>query len=310
MDLVSAICVTHPSRFGLLQRAIISFLQQDYAKRELIVLTGHPRHAEEIRKFLNDVRLRALVNATSPIDGVLVRVVAMNFRQPMEAFAHAAVWAEGEWLACWDDDDLSHPGRLTFQKSHTGRGRASVFTESMYYFYDSDELFVTNFSQPSGRGAERCAASSLLFHRGAFQPTDLSARDTWACHLLDRIASRNRHECLAGEPGLFIVGANGDNYRSADLHRRMGTLLPATWTRSQLLERSSRVEEWLNSYCFPQESVDVCGKDAQAFVSTGHRTWPSWLLSALPPPDWKQGIPNRTLMDRLRIEQSHRQRRR
>lgn len=305
MDLISAICVTHPSRFGLLQRSLVSFLGQSYPRREMILVTNEAGYADAIRAFLDDPRLKELFGAGYPSD-VLIRVVPMAFRQPLEAFYHAAIWAEGAWLVCWDDDDLSHPDRLGLQKERTKLWRATVFSEALYYFYDSDELFVTNFSQPAGRASERCAASSLMFHRGSFGITDASARDAWAPHVLDRIAARGCHDCISGEPEMFLVGSNGDNYRTAAVHRRLGSGLPATWMRSQLLERAELIDRWLDAYAFPRDTVDVCGKDAQAFASAERQVWPSWFQSVLPPQDWRQGIPNRALLERTNEERAQR----
>lgn len=303
MDVISAVCLTHSSRFGLLQRSIINFLEQTYKKKELLILTNEVGYADAIRTFLADPRLTELVNGANK-KGRVVRLIPVSFRQAMEAILHAAVWAEGQWLACWDDDNLSHPERLEFQLSRTGKGRATYFSSSLYYFYDSEELFVTNYAQPGGRVADRCASASMLHHRTSFPLVDFMTRDVWSSHVADRTGGAGRHDLIEDRPEMFLVGSNGDNFRPAGHHRHLATALPAAWTREQLQAKSETVEQWLKSYRFNKSEVDVCGKDAQAFTVEGVPTWPEWLADVSPPQDWRRGIPNRLFQERVQEERS------
>ena len=70
-DKISGICISHPSRDGLLQRSIYNFLDQTYDNSELVVLVSDKnyhalllgwlrdkRHDEEVKKQLkNDVEV-------------------------------------------------------------------------------------------------------------------------------------------------------------------------------------------------------------------------------------------------------------
>lgn len=288
--LISAVCVSHASRFGLAQRAIVNFLDLTFpAERELWLIVSQEGYADMLASFL---RALAIPEATP------VHLRCTPFQQPGVALLQAMAWAQAPWIAAWDDDNLSHPSRFQWQLPLTRVSLPSLLSESLYYFYDSDELFVTNYAQPAGPASQRCALGSLLFHRSTYPVQEVMAmRGLWTESLLQRWG--RDYEFLPDRPWLFLAGSNGDNYRGAELHRRLGSQLPATKTREELLELSEVAQRMLAGYRFDAGKADVCGKDAQAFVVENLPSWPRGLNSWAPPEDWKERIPSREMQARL-----------
>lgn len=102
LPMVSCLMVTR-NRFQMATQAIERFLAQSYPNRELIIIDDG-----------NDTRLKEWVEALTqpsirffnlPDEGQKLGVLRNLSRQ----------YAEGKFIAQWDDDDLSHPNRLLFQ---------------------------------------------------------------------------------------------------------------------------------------------------------------------------------------------------
>jgi hypothetical protein len=297
MSCISAICVTHSSRWGLLQRAILNFMDQHYMAKELLVVTNEPGYADQIKGFFHHPGVQAIMEGPGKPKPWPIRVyLTPRLRTPTDMLLHAAVWAVGNYLCCWDDDNLSHPDRLEQQLRQTPPETASVLGESLYHFHDSQELFVSEFVRPTGRPSERCAAGSLLFHRGLLPEMERLQHGSWAAQVVDRAPYRILHM-----PGQFLTGSNGDNARGDEFHRGMGSGLAQTWTREQILARQSEIEAWLQGYCFSESVVDVCGRDAQA-CTIDVPVWPSWVSSVTPPEDWHLRLPTRKLQAQLHEE--------
>lgn len=303
LPMISAICVSHSSRFGLLQRAILNFAKQRYASKELVIVVSEEGYLDQIQAYLRRPELFDIINPDMPLYRIHVHL--QKFRQPADALSHAMAWASGKWIVAWDDDNLSHPDRLAWQLKQTSEDRPSFLAQSLYYFYDSDELFVTDYAQPSGPPAERCAVGSLMFCRQAYQPLDGQSRGVWTSAMLDKFLITRNYDLIAGDPLMFLVGSNGDNVRAMELHRRLGSGMPNTAGRDTLLamEQTSALSESLRGYSWPHEQIDLCGKDAQACKIAGLPVWPSWLASVLPPADYKLGIPSKELSQRIQAEQ-------
>jgi len=303
-ELVTAICVSHSSRFGLLQRAIINFCEQEYPAKELMILVKETGYYDLVRAFLKDQRMKDFLNNeyTHPED---VRIKLFDFSTTLDAAVQGMAWGRGEWIACWDDDNLSHPKRFEEQLRQSYKERPSMLMESLYYFYDSDEMFITSYAQPSGAGHERCAVGSLMMHREAYPGLHGRDNNPWSNVLLHRLGLD--YDLIAGRPELFMAGSNGDNWRG-ELHRKIGTRLPATWSRKQIAERSEDVEKWVQCYRHATDKVDVCGKDAMAVTVTGVQQWPDWLATTAPPDDWHEGLPSPQLQQRLQAEKNEQRR--
>jgi hypothetical protein len=227
--LISAICVSHSSRFGLLQRSLWSFLRQPYGLAELVILVNEPGYQDAILAFLRDGRLLPDRSPGEESRFERISVHYAPFRRPIEGAQYAAMLSTGELLAAWDDDDQSHPDRFMLQVGQYVKDRLpNLLAESLYQFHETGELFVTNYAQPAGSVADRCAVSSLLLPRKRLplvvKQTD---RRPWTVIAAESLVESGAYRLIAGHPQLLLVGSNGDNWRGEELHRRLASGLPA-----------------------------------------------------------------------------------
>lgn len=282
----SCICITHPSRIGLLERSILNFVAvAENVDTELVIVTASDGYFDQIDAFVR--------TKLPEYQRKMIRVYHCPFRQTGEALAHAVAWAYGEFIVCWDDDNMSSGGRLKWQIDRTEPGFPTLLTRSLYYFHESGEVFIADYAQPGGKPAERCAVSSLIFHRDDYRPVDAS-RKTWAEAYLDgRLAGRQYTLLQNDEPGMFLVGVNGDNFRGEEVHQRLGRGLPATWKRDQLTAQKATILNELATYPFPEGMVTVSGKDGMAFEASQLTAWPNTLHSPLPPDELEHRLPTR-----------------
>jgi len=272
--LVSCICVTQPGRLALVQRAVLNFMEQDYPNRELILMVKDEGYAEQVRTFLS-LTLSDLTERARPS----ISLRTHSFSSAKEAIIQGMAYARGEWICIWDDDNLSHPSRIESQLRYTPEGSASALTKSLYFFYESSELFVSGFEQPGGSPSERCAVSSLMFSRRAYPGFDIAnqrqAKDSFAVNFVDR--ARGAMTLLPHLPYMFITCVHEDNARGAEFHRRAASGLPTTRSRDWILDNEVGLAEALDQYQWPASDVHVSGKDAQAFTYVPEKRWPQLL---------------------------------
>ena len=296
-DKISAICISHSSRYGLLQRSIYNFLDQTHYNSELIVLVPDSNYHALLLGWLRDKR-HDPAKREELKDRVVLRHVPGSHFATLATYGVAA--SSGDYLVVWDDDNLSPPDRLAVQLEYS-RELPSVFSKSLYYFYDTNELYVTDYAQPGGDAMERCAGSSLMFHRRMFPPLEATRHNgstVWYASMIALFASsfpeqqythiQDIDDCM-----LFMPCSTGDNLRG-QLYHRGRVNLPASWSRDAILENTGKLEEVLKGYRFSDlESIDVAGKDASACtISWDINTWPSRFYPVMPPTDWERRIPN------------------
>jgi glycosyltransferase involved in cell wall biosynthesis len=121
---VSCICLTY-GRPELLEEAIYSFLQQDYAgQKELIVLNDYDQQ-------------------TLAFEHPEVRVINIpkRFRTVGEKRNMAVALAAHDLLFVWDDDDICLPHRLSFSVAHFDHRRG---------FFKAGSAWMWNDGQLSG----------------------------------------------------------------------------------------------------------------------------------------------------------------
>ena len=285
-DLISAICVSMPSRYGFLQRAVYNFASQDYYDRELIVAIYDEEYFGKVSSWLSS---KQHVN----IDLSRVRVLRTTDSHVGKQAAEAFKATSGDFIAAWSDDNLSHARRLSSQLAVTkDLNIATVVSSSFYYFYDTEELYVTDYYQPGHKLSEWCSPASLITPRESFFPVALQlsgAQSHWPSTLVHRLGysfpNQKYHHLRDVDYGfLFMQGVGSDNQRGIERHRKLGCRLPLTWTRDQILARADDIDNILSGYTFPRKTVDVAGRDAAACTISGENIhqWPDWFDSPLP----------------------------
>jgi glycosyltransferase involved in cell wall biosynthesis len=142
--LVSCVCLTYrrpPDHQWLLEEAIESFLRQTYPNKELIIF--------------NDCPEQELV-----CDAPGVRIINAPTRYPTlgEKDNAAIALARGEFIARWDDDDISLPWRLSFSVERIDN--AAYFNPRAYWFMDPHGLH--------GDHSMGYALNASLFRKSAF----------------------------------------------------------------------------------------------------------------------------------------------
>ena len=280
-DKISAICVSYPSRYGLLQRAIYSFAGQDYKNRELLIGIHDEEYFERVLSWLDDPR-----HQDTDLSNVRVLRTEDSHigQQVVEVFKESS----GNYIAVWCDDNLSHRRRLSMQKDESFE-YATVVSTSFYYFYDTNELFITDFHQPGRTLVEKCAVGSLLVGRDQFSCASLlaaPANQHWPSVLVKALANNfpsqlYRHLRDADYGFLFMQGVHSDNHRGDTYHRTLGTSLPLTWSREKILSCADTIDQVLDGYAFLHDIVEVAGRDAAACVVSGENIhqWPDWFVS-------------------------------
>jgi len=122
VPLVSCICLTtHPRRAALLPDAVRSYRQQSYCPRELIVVND----GEPLVSRAADVRVVNLPDRGSRWTVGEKRNVGVRL-------------ARGEYLATWDDDDVSLPDRLQDEVSSALLWQADYVMADAAFVADAD----------------------------------------------------------------------------------------------------------------------------------------------------------------------------
>lgn len=278
-QLISCLCVSRPSRWGLLQRAILDFKRQTYADRELVVAVTSPQYAEQVRGF-----------AVAAEVGAPVVVVRRDQRDQAALLLHAQATALGSLLAVWDDDNLNVPDRLAFaaDAAHVFPDTAVMLGEALYHFHDTGEVFAVRFEHPGAPLSRRAAVTSLVLPRrlapawafaGKTNSSIAAAADAMTAHRVPTTVIQGKL------PYGHLIGVRGDNLRGEVYHRNLATSLPLTRTAEWLRERKSDVAAWLNQYVWDNRAIAVSGPDGVAFECQPKFVWPSNLFPIGGPDD-------------------------
>ncbi len=130
---VSALMVVgNARRFRMASRAVDQFSQQTYAHRELVIVNSSERRLTERD---TDMGREILVDpAQYPTVGALRNLAVRE--------------ATGEWCMPWDDDDYSHPHRMTFQMAYRREDACVLLTHQLRVDVRNNVAIVWN--EPDG----------------------------------------------------------------------------------------------------------------------------------------------------------------
>ncbi len=185
--LVSALLITK-ERPGLAMRAVRCFLRQDYFPKELIVIDeGDDRFYLELKK-INSPEIKYFRNEKATSLGALRN--------------RAITLANGEYVCQWDDDDLYHPQKISYQLSACQSCDADACFLLREILYSRKPLALAISGSRLWEGTMLARKSALSRY-----PRMRRGEDYWAVH---RLAKRKRVVIL-DFPELYIYTYHGDN---------------------------------------------------------------------------------------------------
>ena len=252
--LISCVMVTKmtPARHTFFVRSVNAFTQQDYAATELIILPDQDDPAvlslatDHVAK-LGDGRIRLLPAVRGHSLGALRNLAAQA--------------ARGAVICQWDDDDLSHPSRISRQFDHmTQLGAGACYLQDvMQMLTGRRELYWTNWRMtPTG-----AHPGTLMCWRHCLPPYPELAlgEDT---DVFFRLNETTKIALLNGEPHLFIYVTHDGNAWPSDHHRMLIDRLAIS--SSLLRRRESFLRGGLLPLDFGPDPIVVMGSNGPAFT--------------------------------------------
>lgn len=267
MPFVSCLCVSRPSRYGQLQRAIADFVAQTQTEKELVIVVDNAGDfASAVQSHVDQLML--------PESGPKINVLTRLAKSQLEGLTYAAAFASGEILTLWDDDNFNHPNRLKEQVEVQVKFKQAitVLSEGMYYFWKDNDLFVVSTDRPDGTAAQRTLPSTLMAYRQFFPPLEPNARSKPSEALLNNAARAGKKIVpIGGKPYLHVVGVTHDNTRPYEYHR--GIAQTQGRTAAWLNANKDKLTAAVQAMCWPGP-IDVEGSDGGAFKLTPTKVWP------------------------------------
>jgi glycosyltransferase involved in cell wall biosynthesis len=138
MDKVTCLMLTF-DRFDCFRQSFRCYCDQTYPEKELLIVShGDKRYQTQVIDY---------ISASGRTD---VRTIFLSSRQPLGALRNLAVAEASTRLVCqWDDDDLSHPTRLSVQIAalRTAQADASYLLDHLHLFRDSNSISWCDWSR-------------------------------------------------------------------------------------------------------------------------------------------------------------------
>lgn len=276
--LLSCLCVSVPSRWGLLQRAVLDYHRQSYPSRELIIVVKEENYAAQIESYTDSLF------GTSNLEAV-VKVFQRPGHDVAQMTLYALAQCRGDFITFWSDDNQNTPDRLQtqMQRQVLVPSAYTVMTDCFYHFFDTREVFWTRFESPLASAADRCVPSSLIAPRDLLPPIVSFFRDHLPSKIIDAVSGPHHRRKIHFMPtsGMFMAGVRGDNIRGYEKHRVLATGLPMTYRTDALSEATTktRVTGVLDQLFFDTEELYVCGADGtHAFAYRPGQHYPDHLF--------------------------------
>jgi uncharacterized protein len=139
--LISCLLVTR-QRLEMAKRAIDLYAAQDYQPRELVIVSDGREEFEALDEHARRV-CRTEVKSTWVERGSLTLGALRNLSMDL---------ATGDVICQWDDDDLSHPSRLSTQyaQMHREGASASFLTDHLLWEIPTRSLYWCDWARPRG----------------------------------------------------------------------------------------------------------------------------------------------------------------
>jgi glycosyltransferase involved in cell wall biosynthesis len=210
MEQVSCLMVTD-ARFDFFRRSVTSFLKQDYAKKELIVVSAGSREYQA-----------AIASYIKQLDLDNVFTVFPSGRCSLGRLRNLALEnASGAIVCQWDDDDLSHPSRVRVQMEAMLRSRAEAcfLFDHFHLFCNEQHLYWCDWSRCEGNiglpGTLVAYKSAVPRYKDSLMQFEDTVAQQEICNQGTRIA------VMSGYGHLYMYTYHGKNISGWTHHARL-----------------------------------------------------------------------------------------
>ena len=144
---ITAVMVTGKgiARLPLARAAIASFLAQTYPAKKLLIINDGDYSV-----------LDPAVNYES------VEEFRVDGKRPLGELRNIGIReSTDDWIMQWDDDDFSHPERMTYQAGYMRDKHAIILRWQLRYSLTNDSAFLMKWGYPANPGIP----GTVLFHK-------------------------------------------------------------------------------------------------------------------------------------------------
>lgn len=153
---ITCVCVTK-DRYKLLTKSIASYCNQTYTnKNMLIVSQSLPEVNRMVKKHIVDLGRKD------------ISLIEVNRDMSLGDMRTCGTYeASGDIVCQWDDDDFSHPKRLSTQYAALIKNNAilSVYGSHLHFYKSTRELYYVDWSIESGEDFRRCLHGTMMFFK-------------------------------------------------------------------------------------------------------------------------------------------------
>jgi glycosyltransferase involved in cell wall biosynthesis len=257
--MISCLMVTL-DRLVLAQQAIRSYAAQSYPDRELVIVTdGEESYRRALALYVEALgipRVRIICPGTDELTLGSLRNISLEA-------------AQGEIVCQWDDDDYSHPERLSVQHRDmiAHAAGASFFTDHLQYFEPERLLSWIDWSA-EGRydGVSRLAPGTLMMYRDVrfrYPESGPDARHGEDYVFMEKLYAAIPVTSLSGVGDLYLYRYHGRNTFSRDHHLALNA--DRACSNLKMLQSADRLRQALRYYPVSRP-CSVMGREGTVFV--------------------------------------------
>lgn len=177
--------------------AVRSFQAQTYQPRELVILNQSLGLPQTYRILADEFFQHPHIGEYKAKDYTIREIMAPTAKTLGDARNQTLEMARGEWMLPWDDDDFSHPDRITQQMARRNGQRAVVPTNYICYSFPNNTAYVQR---------HRWCSGLMLFPRTDWRYEPKPSSEDWS--LMELFPDRIRWE---NPSHLYIRSYHGEN---------------------------------------------------------------------------------------------------
>ena len=188
MTLISCIMLTY-NRLPQFKKSFHCFLQQDYQHKELIIINnGDEHYKKEIASIISNTNNVKHIQTAKASIGSL-RNIGLKY-------------SKGEYIAVWDDDDISHNSRLTYCLNQCKKNNVNGITLANNIVHMGNTFYRCNF--------ERGLEGTMFFkHFKDIQYENISASEDTL--FVEEYSSKHSFKVIQNKDILYIYVQHDTN---------------------------------------------------------------------------------------------------